>query len=495
MPLFRDVAREVRASVEDPTYPLTSSVLMNLFGRGGRTDAGINVTPESAMGLSPVWRAVALISGLAASLPLHAYKRGSFDQLSASVLDDPHPELTPLEFWRLTYVHRLLWGNHYSQKVKNRAGLLTWLYPISPDRVRVGRVKPTTDNPSGKIFEVTGDDGVVQAMTTKEIFHLPGLGYDGVCGVSPIRAARQAIGFGLAAEAYGAKLFGSGTLLSGILQVEQRLKEGEAESLRNRWREKAAGIANAQDVGVLDAGAKFQPLTMPNDDAQFIESRRFTITDVARFFGVPPFLLLETEKSTSWGTGLEQQATGFVKFDLYPQWLAPTEQRITKELLPAKEHYARYTVDGLLRGDSAARAEFYTALSNVGAFSPNMILALEDKPPIDGGDQHFRPPGSVPLVEPVAEPVAEPEAEPVVSEEDGAAAKVRAIFEMVQKGYLGVQGNKLLTVEEGRELLNRAGAELASLSLPEEPEDPAPEPPLIPDAPAPANPDDEVPAP
>jgi HK97 family phage portal protein len=149
---------------------------------------------------------------------------------------------------------------------------------------------------------------------------------------------------------------------------------------------------------VLDSGASFKPITMPNTDAQFLESRQFQVVEVARMFGVPPFLLMSTEKSTSWGTGLEQQAQGWVTFDLAPTWLAPTEQRITKELLPA-DQYAKYALQGLLRGDSSSRATFYRAMRDIGAFSANDIRALEDMPPIVGpeGDAYLQPTYMAPL--------------------------------------------------------------------------------------------------
>lgn len=399
MPLIRAAARaarELRTSIEDPGLPLTSAALAEVLSFG-TVDSGVTVTPTSALSHGPVWRAVALISGLGGALPIHVFRRGSYELLPSLILDDPHPDLTPLEFWRLTYVHRCMWGNFYGQKIRNGAGQITWIYPIRPERVRVAKVAPTAANPSGKLFEVTLDTGEYEVLTPADIFHLPGLGYDGVCGVSPIRAARQAIGLGLAAEKYGARLFGSGSLLSGILQTEQRLDPDAAERLKTRWREKIAGIDNSHDVAVLDAGASFQPLTMPNDDAQFIESRRFQVPEVARFFGVPAFLLGETEKSTSWGTGLEQQARGFVTFDLSPSWLQPTEQRITKELLLPRDRYAKYNVEGLLRGDSAARAAFYTAMRQVGALSANEIRELEDRAPRAGADDLLQPLNMAPL--------------------------------------------------------------------------------------------------
>lgn len=383
-------------SIENPAVPLTSTALLDYLGAGMPADSGVRVTETGALNTSAVYRAVSLVSTLGGALPIHTYDEGTKNPAVSNLLREPHPDLTPCELWGLSYTHRGLWGNFTAQKIRTGGGEIKYLYPLTPSRVRFGRATPSEANPSGKVFAVTDDHGVEHAMTSREIFHVPGFGYDGVMGMSPVRAAAQGIGMALAAEKYGAKLFGSGNLLSGILKTEQRLEQPQADALQARWRAKMAGLGSAHDVAVLDSGASFQSLTMPNDEAQLLESRRFQITDLARFFGVVPFLMYETEKSTSWGTGLEQQATGWVKFDLHPRWLAPTEQRISRELLLSGQ-YAKYKVEGLLRGDSTARAEFYRTMREVGAFSANDIRELEDLPPVEGGDSHLQPLNMAPL--------------------------------------------------------------------------------------------------
>lgn len=384
-----------RRNMENPGHPLTSKVLTDIIDGPGLA-AGVTVTEASAMKMSAVYRAVTLISGVASSLPLRAYKTGTRDVAPSTILANPHPDLTPLEYWRLSYAHRAMWGNAYSFKARTGAGQLQWLYPIHPSQVKVGRARPTSANPSGKIFEVTADSGEKRTYTPADIFHVPGFGYDGVTGVSPLRLAAQGIGMSLAAEEYGARLFGSGSLMSGILQTEQRLTQDQAEALQSRWQAKRAGLGRSHQTAVLDAGAKFQQLTMPNRDSQFIESRDFQVGDVARFFGVPSFLMGLTDKSTSWGTGLEQQAIGWVTFDLGPQWLSPTEQRITKELTGTGVD-AKYSVQGLLRGDSTARANYYRVMREVGGLSANDIRDLEDRPPVEGGDTYLQPLNMAPL--------------------------------------------------------------------------------------------------
>ena len=389
---------ERRANIENPAVPLTDLSLLGLFG-GQPTDSGVPVTEYTAMNMSAVYRATSLLSGLGGSLPLRAINTSSKEQVDGSLVDDPHPELTPFEFWQLSYVHRCLWGNFFAQKVYSKRGAIAWLHPLAPIQVRVGRAKPIPANPSGKVFQVIDDMGRAQPpMTPFEIFHIPGLGYDGLTGVSPVRMAAQAIGMAQAAEGTAARLFRSGNLLSGLLQTDAVLDQSKAETLQKRWQQKFSGIDGAHKVAVLDSGAKFQSLTMPADDAQMLQSRDFQVTEMARFFGIPPYLLMQTEKSTSWGTGLEQQALGFANFDLSPRWLAPTEARITKELLPKGQH-AKYGLESLLRGDSIARAEFYQVMRNVGAYCVDEIRAYEDLPPLaDGaGATYLQPTIQAPL--------------------------------------------------------------------------------------------------
>jgi len=389
--------------LESPAQPLTSAALTEFLG-GLQSDAGIPVSETTALRTPAVWRAVNVIAGVSSALPMPVYKVGTKEKQSSTLLENPHPDLTPVELWRFAYTYRALWGNGYLQKIRDGAKQIRELWPISADRVQVDRERPYEGNPSGKVFWATDDWGTVWRLTPYEVLHIPGLGYDGLTGCSPVRMAAQGIGLAQAAEKSAARLFGTGNMLGGVLQTEQRLDPDQAERLKQRWKAKMSGVHNSHEVAVLDSGASFKPVTMPNTDAQFLESREFENAEIARIFGVPLFLLMETSKSTSWGTGLEQQAQGWVTFDLNPTWLTPTEQRVTKELLPPSL-YAKYQMGGLLRGDSAARATFYRAMRDVGAYSANDILDLEDKPPLEGpeGDLRLQPLYMAPLgVNPLA---------------------------------------------------------------------------------------------
>jgi HK97 family phage portal protein len=384
----RDALMQPRNSIESPAVPLTSTTLLEWL-TPGPTASGIPVTETSALGMSAVYQAVNLIAGTSASLPLHGYRATDSDvrervaptSQAAGLLRNPHPDMTPYELWETVYAHLCLWGNAYLRILRNQNNQVVELWPIHPARVKAGR----ESEHGTKVYQI---DGGEQPHTDKTILHIPGFGYDGICGVSPIRFARQNIGLALAAEKYGASLFGNGSLASGILQTEQRLKEGDADRLKKRWRDKATGLDNAHDVVVLDTGAKFQQLSIAPEDAQFIESRRFQITEVARMYGIPPHMLMETDRSTSWGTGIEQQNIGFVTYTLR-RWLIRVEQRVTRLLSP-QAVFASYAVEGLLRGDSKERAQFYAQMFKLGVYSTNDIRRLENLPPVEGGNVRYR---------------------------------------------------------------------------------------------------------
>ena len=380
------VLSRFRAGLSNPAVPITSTSLIDWLGLG-RSAAGREVSEESALGMPSVWRAVNLLAGTAASLPLHAFRQQGVARVqqtsgnAAELLSRPHPDMTPFELWELGYGSALLWGNATYLKLWDSANRLRELWWLHPDRVNIGRASDGT-----KVYKVKGFD---RALSDREVLHVPGFGFDGIKGASVIRLAREGIGLAQAAEEYGARLFGSGSLATGLLTTEQSLDQEEADALKARWKAGGTGLASAHDIRVLGSGARFEQLSIPPEDAQFIETRRFQIEEIARLFGVPPHMLGETAKSTSWGTGLEEQNLGFLIYTLRP-WLTRFEQRISAALRP-EPVYARYSVEGLLRGNSTARAEFYTKMWQLGVFSTNDIRALEELPPVDGGDVRYRP--------------------------------------------------------------------------------------------------------
>lgn len=377
------------ANLESPLVPISGPEIVELFGPGAGS-AGVVVTEERSIGLSAVWSAVNLLAGTIGSLPLHAYRKDGTGRQrvpsthrSAVLLDEPHEDLTAMEFWELVVAHIALWGNAYLRYRFDRLGRVVGFDGIHPGRVKVARHKESRR----KYYVVDGN--VDRPLTDDDLLHIPGFGYDGICGVSPIRAAREGVGLAMAAETFGGKMFGSGLLATGVLQTEQRLNEEQAKILQSRWKAKTSGMANAHETVVLDSGAKFTQLSIPPEDAQFLESRKFQVTEIARMFRIPPHMIGDVEKSTSWGTGIEQMGIGFVVYTLRG-YTTRIEQRITRVISP-NAVYARFNFEGLLRGDSEARAAFYNQMWTLGAYSTNEIRALEELPPIEGGDVRYRP--------------------------------------------------------------------------------------------------------
>jgi HK97 family phage portal protein len=371
-------------SLENATYPLTGGMLTEWMS-GPYAQSGVQVNEKNAMRFSAVHRAVNLISGTCGGMPLVPYVKGSRTPTKSSILAKPHRDLPPAIFWGLTYLQRLLWGNFAAYKSRDPVGRIVELLPLDPATMRYGRTSK-----GDKVYHYIDTAGTEFVWSDAEVFHIPGLSYDGVAGFSPIKMAMQPIGLGIAQEEYAARLFGSGALMSGVLQTDQRLEQAQADRLQQSWATRTGGgLINAHKIPVLDSGASFNPVSMPNDQAQFLQSRQFQVVEIARWFGLPPHLLSDVERSTSWGTGIEQQMIGVVKFTLAPTWLIPTEQYATLNLLP-QQIEAKYNIDALMRGDAAARAAFYTAMLNSGVLSVNEVRDLEDYDPIPNGDVHLQ---------------------------------------------------------------------------------------------------------
>lgn len=388
--------RESR-SIENPALPLTAKALVDYLD-GAPGLAGVTVNENTAMGLIAVHRCVELIAGTCAALPLKGYKFGTRERVQAPVLDDPHPEMTRFETWETLYSHLLLWGNAYARKLRDGTGRVRHLWPIHPARVRVDLVDPSGGNPGGKVFAIVDQAGQRRPFTSNEVLHIPGLGYDGRVGKSRIQWAKQGLSVAMAAEEFSARFFGNGMHFAGILKTEQRLDQPKAEALKARWREKVSGLKSAGDVVVVDNGAEFQPISMPAKDAELLASRGYSTTEIARLFGLPPHAIGDVSNSTSWGTGIEQQTIGMVQFTLQPSYLARVEQRLTKdseEILPSSV-YCEYAVEGLLRGDSAARAQFNTQAIQNGWATRNEVRVRENDEPIEGGDELLLPAGVMP---------------------------------------------------------------------------------------------------
>lgn len=366
----------------------------------GSTTSGKQVNERSAMQMTAVYSCVRILSEAIASLPLHFYvynEKGSKEKAIQHPLyyllhDEPNPEMTSFVFRETLMTHLLLWGNAYAQVIRNGKGEVLALYPLMPDRMTVNR-----DNQGKLYYEylVSPDEGINRSenrvvLYPDEILHIPGLGFDGLVGYSPIAMAKNAIGLAIAAEEYGSKFYANGAAPSGVLEHPGTLKD--PTRVRDSWTQTFGGSSNAHKVAVLEEGMKYSPISISPTEAQFLETRKFQIDEIARIFRVPPHMVGDLEKSSF--SNIEQQSLEFVKYTLDP-WITRWEQNMARALLSPSEkgnYFIKFNVDGLLRGDYQSRMDGYAIARQNGWMSANDIRELENLDrisPEEGGDLYL----------------------------------------------------------------------------------------------------------
>jgi len=366
----------------------------------GNSTSGKRVNERSAMQMTAVYSCVRILSEAVASLPLHFYEY-SGDGSKAKAInhplyfllhDEPNPEMSSYTFREVLMTHLLLWGNAYAQIIRNGKGEVIALYPLMPDRMNVDR------DEKGQIYYEyhmsTDDAPTMKGSTVKlaayDVLHIPGLGFDGLVGYSPIAMAKNAIGMAIACEEYGAKFFANGAAPSGVLEHPGTLKD--PTRVRESWTQTFGGSSNSNKVAVLEEGMKYTPISISPEQAQFLETRKFQINEIARIFRVPPHMVGDLEKSSF--SNIEQQSLEFVKYTLDP-WVSRWEQAMVRSLLSAEEkkkYFIKFNVDGLLRGDYQSRMNGYAVARQNGWMSANDIRELEnlDKIPAElGGDLYL----------------------------------------------------------------------------------------------------------
>ncbi len=384
-------------SIENPTMSISEpGILKWLYGDALSTKSAQRVTPANSIQMTAVFRSAAIISGVGASIPLLTFEGEDRQHIAVPLLRNPNPGQTDFELWETAIAQMVLWGNAYLLKRRDGRGAVRELWPLFPDRVEVRREDPSPENPSGKLFllNTNGVDrfgkplpqelGDREILTSKHVMHLPGFGYDGVRGLSPIGAAREAVGAAISMERYSNLLWDNGALAAGILTSKQKISQPKSDILQQRWRDMMVGLEKAHRVAVLDQGAEFRQLSIPPEDAQFIESRKFQVVEIARLYGVPPHLLAEVDRTTSWGSGIEQQNLGFITYTLTPGYLRRIERRVKKELLGPKQG-AEFAIQALLRGDAKTRAQYYKIMVDLEVLTPDEVRDLENFGPRDGG--------------------------------------------------------------------------------------------------------------
>lgn len=369
------------------------------FYMGGST-SGKQVTERSAMQMTAVYSCVRILSEAVAGLPLHLYryKEGGGKEkaidlpLYRLMHDEPNPEMSSFVFRETLMTHLLLWGNAYAQIIRNGKGEVIALYPLMPNKMRVDR-----DENGNLYYEYIHSSDEADTMknttvrlTPYNVLHIPGLGFDGLVGYSPIAMAKNAIGMAIACEEYGAKFFANGAAPSGVLEHPGVIKD--PQKVREAWQSQFGGSQNANKIAVLEEGMKYTPISISPEQAQFLETRKFQINEIARIFRVPPHMVGDLEKSSF--SNIEQQSLEFVKYTLDP-WVMRWEQSLSRALFTEEEKktlFFKFNVEGLLRGDYQSRMNGYATARQNGWMSANDIRELENMDKISaeqGGDLYL----------------------------------------------------------------------------------------------------------
>ncbi|GHU77110.1 portal protein [Clostridia bacterium] len=362
------------------------------FNMGG-TSSGKTVTERSAMQTTAVYSCVKVISEAVASLPLHVYEEkpnGDTEKATRHALYNllhlaPNAEMTAYTFIETALTHLLLWGNFYAQIVRDGRGFPIGLYPLLPNLMDISRDNSTKEI----VYTYRSDNGEIK-LSRYSILHIPGLGFDGVIGYSPIALAKNSIGMAIATEEYGAAFFKNGANPGGVLEFPGTVKD--VARVKENWNTGYRGSDNAHKIALLEEGAKFNPISIPPEQAQFIQTRRYELEEIARVFRVPLHLVGDLEHATF--SNIEFQSMNFVKFTLIP-WIRRLELGFEKSLLPPWEQssvFIKFSVDGLLRGAYKERMEGYSIGIQNGIYSINEVRALENMNLLsdsEGGNLHI----------------------------------------------------------------------------------------------------------
>lgn len=367
------------------------------YASGGQSFAGISVTHEVAMTFSAVFACVRLISDTIAAMPvelLQAYPTGKYRRPRLPWMIQPNPEMTWQEFIQQLVTARLMDGNAYFIPV-SKGGRVIELWPLDPLKVNTARSSST-----GKLGYVVHD----QPVAGRDIVHLRGLtlpGYDK--GLSPIECARHTIGLALSAEKHGSKLFAQGTAFDTVIKAKRSLTPDEAKQLAKGFALHHSGGDKSFTPAIIDGDADIQHYSMTAEEAQFLTTRQFQVEEVARWYGVPPHRIALTDKATSWGSGIEQQNIAFLQDAITPIIVSLEAAFTPLVRYENPDYYVKFSVSGLMRGDMAARKDYYKTMVEIGAYSQDDVLALEDMNPLPHGlgQGHYFPLNFAPIGAPI----------------------------------------------------------------------------------------------
>lgn len=352
---------------------------------------GVEVTPSSAMRHAAVYACVKVLAESIGQLPLKVYRDGGESKQREKshalqkLLRKPNEFQTGQEFWEQCVSHMKLRGNFYAFTSRDANGLVLEMLPF-----RLGAVTPKLRKDYSVVYEVSFQDGTTDVLGPSQVLHIKNPSVDGVEGLSDIGQLRESIGLGIAMERHGSRLFKNGARPQGILRTAEILDDESFNRIKKSWDDAHGGIDNAHKTAILEAGLEYQGMSMNNQDAQFVDARGLTRSEIAGAFRVPPHKIGDLQHATF--SNIEHQAQEFVVDALMPI-ITRIENRLRVSLFdPVDEDlFAKFTVSSLLRGDMKARADFYMKLQQAGALSPNEIRDLEEMNPRDGGDIYLTP--------------------------------------------------------------------------------------------------------
>lgn len=447
--------------------------LESLFS-GAKTNAGVIVTPDNAMQSAAVFACVRILAESIAALSLILYERqadggkqrATGHPLYSLLHDLPNPEITSYELRETLIGHVALRGNAYAEIVRNNGGRVIEIWPLRPDRMTVQRI-------NGRLwYGYTVTPGRPEEMISEDkIWHIRGLSFNGLVGYSVIAYARQAVGLAVAAEEFGARLFQNNTRPAGVITHPDELSQAAQDRLTKNWEATYGSLANAHKTAILEEGMDYKTIGIPPNDAQFLETRKFQIQEIARVFRIPPHMLADLDRATF--SNIEHQSIEFIRDTLRP-WLVRIEQSISRDMLTPAErarYYPEFLIDSLLRGDITARYSAYAQARQNGWLSANDIRQMENMNPISGGDQYLVPLNMIP-----ADMAAERQALPAAERrqlETAAAhqAEIRAADQRAAAGrrrlinnYMPVLADALARImrREANDIGNQAAKKLES---------------------------------
>lgn len=399
------------SNLNETRQSLSVQELANIIGGGAISNAGPVINETTAMKVSAVYACVALIAGAISTLPMPVYERTPDGRARIEhpywwlLNEQPEPDISAAVFWEFLVSSRAFYGDCFAEIIRPsfRSARVTGFKAHHPLRVN-----PFRDAQGELWYRVQPLVGAQYILSPADIIHIPSLGYDGIRSPSPITyAARQSVGTSLAAGEYSARFFSNGARPDFALKMAGNLTEDQAKLLRATWGERHSGVANSHLPAILTGGLEVQQLTMSAVDSQILQTSSWSLEEICRILGVPPFMVGSTEKSTSWGTGQENMGRGFVKYTLLRD-LRKIEQEFNRKLWPSREKYfVEFDVSGIERGDLKSENEaLRIAIGRAGEpgwLTINEARHLKLLPPIDGGDvlnagMNTAAPGTAPAV-------------------------------------------------------------------------------------------------